>query len=684
MLPKKKQTNSSQKPRSRIKLWIFVIVFSIMFGGALGVLTAYLGSAPPLDQVQLTQQYTTHIYDINGKLITDLYHENRVPIDIELLPDHLKNAVVAIEDSKFYQHHGIDFIAFGRAILVNLREGRFAQGGGTITMQVARNLFLTQEKRISRKLQEFLWAVQIERKYSKMEILETYLNMVHLGHGANGVEAGAQLYFGKSAKDLTLAESALLAGIIRWPTRYSPFNNPDIAKERRDFVLSRMVELGFISAAEGEAAKNEPIVTVERRQRVVNAPYFVEYILDDLIDKYGEERVFGGGLRVYTTLDLDMQKAAEKALLNGLPAGYKDANGLTQPQGALIAIDPRNGHIKAMVGGRGEDKFNRAVQAYRSPGSAIKIFAYTAAIDQGYTAANIFVDEPTEYVLANGEKWSPKNYSGTFAGEMTLREAVEKSINTVAVEVVNKLGFKTVIEYGKKMGITSFVESGRINDLGLYPLALGGLTKGVSPLEMASAYGVLANGGILVEPIAILKVTDSHGNVLEENTARKEVVLSEETAYIMTDLLRGVIERGTGKAANINRPAAGKTGTHQDNRDAWFVGYTPELVAAVWFGEDTPKPMVYKGVQYGSWNATPIWRDFMNEALKNTPISDFQRPSGIVEVMIDTKTGLLVKDNCNLPKDEIRSEIFIKGTEPKEYSPRCSNSLWNFFSNLGR
>ena len=254
-MAKKSKKLPKQKPRSRAKLWFFVIIFSILFGGTLGVLTAYVGSAPSLDQVNLTQQYSTHIYDINGQLITDLYRENRVPIAIELLPEYLKNAVIAIEDDKFYQHHGIDFIAFGRAIIVNLRERRFAQGGGTITMQVARNLFLTQDKLVSRKLQEFLWAVQIERKYSKQEILETYLNMVHLGHGANGVEAGAQLYFGKSAKDLNLAEAALLAGIIRWPSRYSPHNNPDIALERRNFVLKRMFDLELITENEYMSAR---------------------------------------------------------------------------------------------------------------------------------------------------------------------------------------------------------------------------------------------------------------------------------------------------------------------------------------------------------------------------------------------------------------------------------------------
>lgn len=677
VLPKKEK-----KKRSKASIIITVIIFSILFGGALGVLTAYIGSAPSLDQVNLSQEFTTYIYDINGKVITDLYRENRVPIDIRLVPEHLKNAVIAIEDSHFNEHNGIDYIAFGRAILVNIRERRFAQGGGTITMQVARNLFLTQDKLVTRKLQEFLWAIQIERKYSKEEILETYLNMAHLGHGANGVEAGAQLYFGKSAAELNLAESAMIAGIIRYPTRYSPFNNPDVTKDRRDFVLKRMVEEGFITTSEAETAKNEPIVVTERRERVVNAPYFVDYILDDLIQRYGEERIFGGGLRVYTSLDLNMQKAAETALLEGLPFGH-EKNGLTQPQGAIIAIDPRNGYIKAMVGGRGEDKFNRAVQAYRSPGSAIKPIAYTAALDKGITVADIYIDEQIEYVLSSGDTWSPRNYGNTFSGAMTIREAVERSINTIAVQIVNELGFNTVIEYGKKLGITSFVESGRVNDLGLSPLALGGLTKGVSPIELTSAFGVLANQGIRVEPIAILTVTDSKGMVLEQNTARKEVVLSEQTSYIMTDMLRGVIERGTARSANINRPAAGKTGTNQENRDGWFVGYTPQLVAAVWFGEDTPEPMVYKGVQYGSWNATPIWQNFMQEALKNTPIMDFERPEGLVEVKIDTKTGLLVRDNHRLPADEVRNEIFIRGTEPTEYSTRGSQSLWDLFPLIG-
>ncbi len=668
------------KPRTKrrsVLIYVIVILGSTLLGASVGVFSAYLKSAPSLDQVNIAQDFTTYLYDINGRVITDLYRENRVPVDVTKLPDHVKNAIIAIEDDQFYNHHGINFTAFGRAILVNLRDWSFSQGGGTITMQLARNVFLTQKKTIMRKLEEFLWAVQIERKYSKDEILEAYLNEFYLNHGVYGIEAGARTFFGKAAADLTVSEAALIAGVIRWPSRYSPFVNPDIAVDRRNFVLSRMEEVGYLSPAEAAAAKEEALELAERQERVVQARYFVDYVTQELIERYGEATVFGGGLHVYTTLDLDMQKAAEKALADGVPINPNYEGPLTQPQGALLALVPQTGEIRAMVGGRGEDSFNRSVLALRAPGSAIKAFLYTAAVDNGITAADVYVDEPTEFTLPNGEVWSPQNYYETFAGEVTVRKAIEDSLNVIAAQVVNELGPQTVIDYGKRMGITTFVEQGRVNDVALAPLALGGMTKGISVLELASAYAVLANQGIKTEPVAILRVTDANGTNLEVHQTRQEVVLSEQTSYLMTDLLRGVVERGTGKNANIGRPAAGKTGTHQDYRDAWFVGYTPDLVAVVWFGEDNPKRMVYRGVRYGSWDAAAIWGHFMREALKNTPISDFPKPDGLVEgVLIDTKTGLLVKDDCNLPADEIRSEIFIKGTEPTEYSPRCTKPWW--------
>ncbi len=660
------------KPR-RIFLFTTVIILSIVFGGSFGVLTAYFRTTPDLTDVQFRQSFTTHIFDVNGRLITDLFREHRVPVSIYDVPKHVKEAVIAIEDDRFYEHHGVNFYAFGRAIIVNLREQRFAQGGGTITMQLARNVFLTQDKTVVRKLEEFLWAWQIERQYSKEEILEAYLNEVHVGHGANGVEAASQLYFGKSVNQLTLSEAAMIAGVIRWPVRYSPFNNPDIAVERRDFVLSRMQELGYISAQEAQSARAEELNPTARTGRVVNAPYFVDYIIQELTPLFGEDRIFGGGLRIHTSLDLDMQAAAETHLLEGLPRGGTDPNGLLQPQGALITIDPSTGEIRSMVGGRGDDKFNRAAQALRSPGSAIKIFPYTAAIDKGITPADVYVDEATEFVLTGGQRWSPQNYSGTFLGIMTIREAVERSNNIIAAKIVQELGYQTVMDYGKAMGITSFVEQGRSNDMGLSPLALGGLTRGISPLELASAYGILANQGIRVAPAAVLRVEDAFGNLLYRHQTHQSVVLNETTAYLMTDMLRGVMERGTGTNARIGRPAAGKTGTHQNYQDAWFVGYTPDLVTAIWFGADIQERMVYGGVRYGSWNAATIWGNYMRDVVRDMPVTDFAKPDGLLEnVAIDIKTGLLVRDNCTLPQDEIRLETFIRGTEPTSFSPRCS------------
>ncbi|HHY46497.1 MAG TPA: penicillin-binding protein, partial [Firmicutes bacterium] len=334
-------------------------------------------------------------------------------------------------------------------------------------------------------------------------------------------------------------------------------------------------------------------------------------------------------------------------------------------QGALIALDPETGYILAMVGGRGQDEFNRATQSYRQPGSAFKPFAYIAAIDKGYTPATVMVDSPVQYVMSGTKKpWAPKNYDNKFRGPMTLREALEQSINVVAVKLLDEVGVDAAMNYAKQMGITSLVESGATNDRNL-SLVLGGLTKGVTPLEMAEAYGVLATEGIRCQPMSIIRVEDSNGNVLEENRPQREIVLHEKTAYLVTDMLKGVIERGTGKAANIGRPAAGKTGTTSDNTNAWFVGYTPDMVAAVWIGNDMQmQPLIYKGVRIGSSKAAQIWSVFMKEALKDVPPNDFPVPSGITSgVPICTESGMRATPNC----PHVRSEIFAEGTEPQSY-----------------
>ncbi|MBO8142838.1 MAG: penicillin-binding protein 1A [Firmicutes bacterium] len=679
----------------RFSLIATVFTFSILLGGAAGMVAGYLRTAPTLDQVVFEQELTTYVYDIEGRVIARLYRENRIPVRLEQIPRHLRDAIVAIEDSRFYEHFGVDLRAIGRAFVADIRrmfgEDGYLQGGSTITQQLAKNAFLSHERTLARKLQEVLWAIQIERKYSKAEILETYLNEIYLGPGVYGVEAASQYYFGKSARDLTLAESALLAGLTRNPGLYSPFRDPEAAMQRRNVVLARMEELGMITPTEARQAQEEPIRLAESRPPRNQAPYFVNYVIQRLLELDGIDAnaVYAGGLHVYTTLDLDMQRAAEEAIRQAFadPSGLlarasvTDANGLDQPQVALIALDPQNGHIRAMVGGRNGDEFNRAVQAQRQPGSAIKPFIYAAALDRGLTPATVRVDEPFEWTdPATGEVWAPQNYSRTFSGPITLRQALEDSVNIVAIKLLYEdVPVREVIDYAARMGISTLKTTGSRNDVNL-AFALGGLTNGVRPIEMAQAYAVLANQGIRTEPMAILRVVGPDGTVLHEFRPRQEVVLSEVTSYILTDMLRGVIERGTGRRANIGRPAAGKTGTTQDFIDAWFVGYTPDLVAAVWIGHDRPTPMVTPFGRIGSGEAAAVWARFMQAALAGVPVRDFPKPAeGLVEnVPVDTRTGLLARPTCLfIPREDIRYEIFAAGTEPTELSPRCYNPFWS-------
>lgn len=678
----------------RFTVIVIVFVVSILFGGAAGMVAGYLRSAPSLDQVVFEQELTSYVYDVHGRRIASLYRENRIPVTLDQMPRHLLDAIVAIEDTRFYEHHGFDVRALRRAAWADVRrmlghEG-FLQGGSTITQQLAKNAFLSHERTLARKLQELLWAIQIERKYSKAEILETYLNEIYLGPGVYGVEAASRYYFDKSVSELTLPEAALIAGLAQNAGLHSPYRDPEAAKRRRNTVLLRMEELGMITPEESAAAREAPIVVTDTRPARNLAPDFVNYVISQLLELDGIDvnTIYAGGIHVYTTLDLDMQRAAQEAVERafGNPGGIlarattTDANGLRQPQVALVALDPRNGHIKAMIGGRDNDQFNRAVQAVRQPGSAIKPFIYTAAVDNGLSPATVLVDEPFEWVDPfTGDVWRPRNFTNRFSGEMTLREALEQSINIIAVKLLaDHVTPRQVIDYARRMGISTLVTEGRRHDAVL-ALALGGITNGVRPIDIAQAYGVLANQGVRSTPMAITRVVAADGTVLYDFSPEQEVVLSEVTSYIVTDMLRGVIERGTGRRANIGRPAAGKTGTTDSNHDAWFVGYTPELVAAVWIGNDLPSPMVVGGTPVGSGEAAEIWGNFMRAALADTPPSDFRKPaSGLVEdVLIDVKTGLLANTTClMIPRTEMRREIFAAGTEPKELSPRCHNPFW--------
>lgn len=635
---------------------IAIIIFVVMITGAgLGFLTASIHTMPML-QGEIRPAASSQIFDSKGKLISTIHSvENRLPVSLAKIPKDLQNAFIAAEDARFYQHIGIDPRGILRAVWTNISGGGVSEGGSTITQQLARNALLSQERTLKRKIQEAILALQIERKYSKNEILEMYLNQIYFGQGAYGVQTASQTYFGKRVEDLTLSEAALIAGLPQSPNYYSPRSNMKAAKERQSTVLDQMVKYGYIDQTTAAQAKAKEI-KLSAQSNTKTASYFIDYVIQQLINKYGADAVYKEGLQIYTTIDIDMQLAAEKAMQQ-LPTYYTEKSGLKQPQGALVAIEPKTGHIKAMVGGRGTDQFNRAVLAERQPGSAFKPFVYLAAIESGMSAATQIDDKATSF-----GNYAPVNYDGRFRGTVTMRTSLENSLNMVAVKLANYVGVDKPLYYAQQMGISTLVMSGNVNDRNL-AMSLGGLTRGVTPLEIASAFGVLANQGSRVEPIAITKVTDRSGKVLEQAAPKEKQVVNEKSVYILVDLMKGVLTRGTGTAANIGRPAAGKTGTTSDYKDAWFVGFTPDLSAAVWMGNDNEGYL--NGITGGSVPAE-IWHDFMIVAASKYPVRDFSRPAGIVSSSVSTKNGLLVTDPAN---KDIQSEIFIEGTQPTKPSP---------------
>lgn len=567
---------------------------------------------------------SSQVFDSHGRLITTLHSDqNRLPIDINKVPQNLQNAFIAAEDNRFYEHIGIDPIGIFRAIFANLTNRGIAQGGSTITQQLAKNAFLSQEQTLKRKIQEAMLALEIEHKYSKKEILEMYMNQIYFGQGAYGIQTAAKTYFNKDVNELTLTQCAMLAGLPKSPNYYSPFNNLNEAKKRKNVVLDQMVKYGYVSAAEAEDAKNQDLGLSKSHQSKEADEYasFIDYVFQQVAKKYGDDALYKEGLKIYTTMDVDKQHAAVRAMRN-LPNNYTDENGLTQPQAAIVSIDPKTGHILAMVGGRGQDSFNRASMAVRQPGSAFKPFVYLTALQHDMTPDTTMDDQPVTY-----GSWSPKNAGGSYSGTMALSDALAHSVNTIAVQLADKVGTKNIIANAKKMGITTL--DAKDDNLAM---ALGGLTKGVTPLEMASAYGTFANKGVHVKPTAIVKILDRNGNVLEDaSTLEKEEtktrVMSEREAYEMTTMLEGVIDHGTGTAAAIGRPAAGKTGTTDDNKDAWFVGYTPDIVTAVWIGDDTGSHSL--GEIYGGTIPAEIWKDYMSSATSDESGGDFSAPSGM-------------------------------------------------------
>lgn len=619
--PKKK------KPIGRL-IFICTFLFVIIIAGVgFGFIGATMQDLPNVSDVKPAA--SSQIYDIHGDLISNVHSaENRLPVKLGDTPKSLQNAFIAAEDSRFYSHHGIDPRGILRAMWVNITHQGVAEGGSTITQQLARNAFLTQDQTLKRKIKEAVLALKIEQNYTKPEILEMYMNQIYFGQGAYGVEAAAQTYFHKDAKNLSLAQSALLAGLPNSPNYLNPFNNLEAAKARQLVVLDQMAKYGYITESQANEAKNSDLSLASKPSNATHnnspASYFIDYVLQQVTEKYGDDAVYKGGLKIYTTIDMAVQEKAVAAMEN-LPTFYTDNDGLAEPQGALVAINPHNGYVVAMVGGRGTDYFNRATQAVRQPGSSFKPFVYLTAIQQGLTPGTIIDDSKVDY---NG--WSPQNYERNYNGRITLRYALMHSVNVAAVKLADQVGMSKVIQNAQNMGISTLVTSGTHTDANL-AAALGGLSKGVTPIDMASAYGVLANGGVRVAPVVITKIVDRNGQILEENTLEEKRVISQKDAYILTNMLESVISGGTGGGASIGRPMAGKTGTTDDTKDAWFVGYTPDLATAVWIGDDSGNETLH-GMTGGMLPAE-IWRQFMSGALKNTTPSDFSVPDGVQSIV---------------------------------------------------
>ncbi|MBI3988041.1 MAG: penicillin-binding protein 1A [candidate division NC10 bacterium] len=619
---------------------------------------------PTLDKLDLFQPGEPAILlSDNGRPFAAFANEYRIFVPFHKIPVSLRNAVLAIEDARFYEHGPVDVKGIARAAIRNLTSLRIKEGGSTITQQLAKILFLTPERTLARKLKELKLARELESRYHKDKILEMYLNLVYLGHGAYGVEAAARTYFSKLVTRLTLPEAALIAGLIRAPALYSPFLHPKKAKERRDVVLQRMMELKLIPPAEGRAAMKTPIKVIPYFQASGLAPTLVDYVRQELERRYTPQVLLKGGLRVSTTLNLEMQRAAVLALKTGLQQIKAGLKGSSHPalEGAIVAMDPRTGAITAMVGGSdySRSQFNRAVQMRRQPGSAFKPFVYAAAFDLGFTPADLLLDEPVRYPISSGTQrgvWTPENFDRTFRGAVTLRRALEESINVPTVRLIEQVGVNPVIRLARQMGIRSELRRE-------FALALG--TSEVNLLELTAAYGTFASRGIWARPTSILEVSGPNGELLEESAPERVEVLREEVAYLVTSVLQGAVQRGTAKRAKaLGRPVAAKTGTSQEAQDLWFIGYTPSLVAGLWIGYDTPQPL--GSHQSAGRLAAPIWVAFMKAALKGTPPEEFLMPPGVLTAWVNRNTG-----QPSSPEDpEAIPEVFIQpSTAPTEGPP---------------
>jgi penicillin-binding protein 1A len=629
--------------RSVVVLVIFGVL--LVIGIVAGIVTSYSKDLPDINRMADYQpSRTTRVFARDGTPLANLFQQNRTWVTIDKIPVMVRNAFIATEDRNFYNHHGVDFGGIARAAYADYRHEQF-QGASTITQQLARKLFLNDEVSLSRKVEEALLAIEIERFYTKNEILERYLNIIYFGSGAYGIEAAAHTYFGASVDRLTIGQAAMLAGMPAAPSAYSPYVSLARAKERQRHVLGRMVASGFITPEQERIEAARPLGLIGDRPTGLQSykyPYFTTYVTSLIESQFGSKATYEGGLQVYTTLDPGLQTLGQEAVDWGIRRAKIESIGVGQ--GALVALRPSTGEILALVGGAGgfslNNQFNRAWQARRQPGSSFKVFVYTAAVDSGMPPTTILEDTPVSYPMGDGTRWAPMDDDNRFFGAITMRYALAQSRNVVAVKLADQIGIDKVIEYAHRMGIKSPLEAN-------LSLALG--SSVVSPLDMAAGYATIANAGIHIDPSPLRIVRDSLGSPIIDNTypAQTEVI-SAGTAYVMTSLLESVIQHGTGHPnADIGRPAAGKTGTTSDFRDAWFVGFTPDLVTAVWIGNDDYHRMTES---YGGNIPARIWARFMKAALAKTPKHDFVMPAGEVRRVTLCGSG--------------QSEVFMAGTEP--------------------
>jgi penicillin-binding protein 1A len=665
-----------------IKISVAVIMISVTSLTVFGVASYFYFTydLPSIDTLRNYKPSTvTKIFSEDGDIIGEFFYEKREIVSLDRVPNYLIQAFVAGEDARFFQHKGLDYLAILRALLRNIFSGEIVQGGSTITQQVVKSLLLSPEKSFARKIREAILAYKIEKYLTKEEILFLYLNQIYLGHGSYGIAAAAENYFGKTIEELNIAEAALLAGLPQAPSKSSPYHHPQQAKKRQVYILNRMAEEGFIPSNEAIKAAQTPY-TIRNKEKpsLEKAPYFVEYIRRYIEEKYGKEALYKNGLQVFTTIDLHFQKTAQEAMEAGLREiekreKYPSATMPLAPEGGLVCFDLQTGYVRAMVGGRDfkKSQFNRAVQARRQTGSAFKPIIYASALDKGYTPASIVVDAPIVFEWGN-QKWKPKNFEGKFLGPTTFRNALTHSVNVVTVKIAQDIGVDYIRDYAKKLGISSPL----YHELSM---ALG--SSSISLYELTRAYAVFANHGRSFKPIFIKKILDRDGNLLEENVRsfyfgedinEEEQVITPQTAYLITYLMEGVVQHGTGwRARSLNRPVAAKTGTTDQFMDAWFIGYTPELLTGVWVGFDEERSLGEN--ETGARAASPIWVNFMSKILRDKPKKDFPIPAGIEFMKIDPKTGQSSSERESI------LECFREGTGPPQKATSSTESSTDFF-----